>query len=236
MALPLPPGLTPSEVAFLCEMELVTVIPRQRLPSLNLLSGQTPTLNPPHRKNVPLWLALLLKKQRRANIAPPPWLRINSLQGILDHEIDPENQAFSPSPKPPPGASTTTAPFVDSSISTAPPNALPYHWQELGEILLQAAPDDFEDVDLVRRLMRDLREVRMAKIRKGVEVLDAGGGIKLNGVGGLEVCESRAFVSGVIDGLRRIASSKEQAKRDKDADDRENGYGGTQDDDDEMLQ
>lgn len=74
----------------------------------------------------------------------------------------------------------------------------------MGEILLQAAPDDFEDVDLVRRLMRDLREVRMAKIRKGVEVLDAGGGIKFNGVGGLEVCESRAFVGGVIDGLRYV--------------------------------
>jgi hypothetical protein len=37
MALPLLPGLTPSEVAFLCEMELVTVIPRQRLEGLQLL-------------------------------------------------------------------------------------------------------------------------------------------------------------------------------------------------------
>lgn len=37
MALPLLPGLTPPEVAFLCEMELVTVIPRQRLESLQLL-------------------------------------------------------------------------------------------------------------------------------------------------------------------------------------------------------
>ena len=31
MALSLPAGLTPTEVGFLCEMELVTVIPRQRL-------------------------------------------------------------------------------------------------------------------------------------------------------------------------------------------------------------
>lgn len=38
MALPLPSGLTPSEVAFLCEMELVTVVPRQRLDSIDLLS------------------------------------------------------------------------------------------------------------------------------------------------------------------------------------------------------
>jgi len=37
MALPLPAGLLPPEIAFLCEMELVTVIPRQRLDSLQLL-------------------------------------------------------------------------------------------------------------------------------------------------------------------------------------------------------
>lgn len=38
MALPLAPGLVPSEVAFLCEMELVTVVPRQKLESIDLLS------------------------------------------------------------------------------------------------------------------------------------------------------------------------------------------------------
>jgi hypothetical protein len=37
MALPLAPGLTPAEVAFLCEMELITIVPRQRLEELNLL-------------------------------------------------------------------------------------------------------------------------------------------------------------------------------------------------------
>lgn len=37
MALPLPPGLSPPEVAFICEMELVTVVPRQRLDALELL-------------------------------------------------------------------------------------------------------------------------------------------------------------------------------------------------------
>ncbi len=38
MALPLPPGPTPAEVAFLCEMEMVTVVPRQRLEAIGLLS------------------------------------------------------------------------------------------------------------------------------------------------------------------------------------------------------
>lgn len=47
MALPLPPGLTPPEVAFLCEMEMVTVIPRQRLDRLELL-GVSSTPQPKH--------------------------------------------------------------------------------------------------------------------------------------------------------------------------------------------
>lgn len=36
MAFPLPRGITPPEIAFLCEMEMVTVIPRQRLEGLEL--------------------------------------------------------------------------------------------------------------------------------------------------------------------------------------------------------
>jgi GINS complex subunit 2 len=46
MALPLPPGLTPAETAFLCEMELVTVIPRQRLEALELLGVRAPLHTP----------------------------------------------------------------------------------------------------------------------------------------------------------------------------------------------
>jgi GINS complex subunit 2 len=123
---------------------------------------------------------------------------------------------------------------------------------ELGEMLLEAASDDFEDPDNVRKLLRGLREVRMAKLRSGVEVLDAGGGVKMNGVGGMEVGEGRAFVTGVIDGLRfviswwrrseyrlmndrKIAASREQQRKDRDREELENGYSGAAaDSDDEM--
>ena len=37
MAFPLPRGITPSEIGFLAEMEMVTVVPRQRLEGLELL-------------------------------------------------------------------------------------------------------------------------------------------------------------------------------------------------------
>ncbi|UKZ53951.1 DNA replication protein psf2 [Trichoderma virens] len=67
-------------------MELVTVVPRQRLESIELLSGSTPKLRPPHRADLPLWLAILLKKQRRANIVPPAWLHPDSLREIVTYE------------------------------------------------------------------------------------------------------------------------------------------------------
>jgi GINS complex subunit 2 len=219
------------------------------------MKGRIRPLNPPHRTNVPLWLALLLKRQRRANILPPPWLNSHSLTAILDHEID-HDETFSPPPRLPPQPSNatlpTSPPFLPHNTADAAPDALPYHWMELGEMLLEAASDDFEDPDNVRKLLRGLREVRMAKLRSGVEVLDAGGGVKMNGVGGMEVGEGRAFVTGVIDGLRfvisgqrrtehglmndrKIAASREQQRKDRDREELENGYSGTAaDSDDEM--
>jgi len=178
-----------------------------------------------------------LKRQRRVNIYPPPWLHPDALTAILEFETD-HRETFSPPPPLPPsvdGNDTASPPFLPASVANAPSNALPYHWLEFGEILLEAAPDDFEDAAQVRRLMRDLREVRMAKLRAGIDVLDAGGGVKMNGVGGMEVAEGRAFIGGVIDGLRKIGSSKEQARRERENEERANGYPGTADEDEDML-
>lgn len=69
-------------------------------------------------------------------------------------------------------------------------------------MLLDAAVDDVPDEDGVRRLMRDLHEVRMAKMREGVKVLEGGREVRVNGVGGMEIAEGRAFIGGVVDGLR----------------------------------
>lgn len=178
--------------------------------------GPLKPLNPPQRSNIPLWLALLLKRQRRANILPPPWLNTHSLTAILDHETE-HADTFSPPPRLPPQPSDNTLPvsppFLPTSTADAAPDALPYHWLELGEMLLEAAADDFEEPDYVRKLLRGLREVRMAKLRSGVEVLDAGGGVKMNGVGGMEVGEARTFVTGVIDGLRSAKHEDDGSER-----------------------
>jgi GINS complex subunit 2 len=102
-------------------------------------------------------------------------------------------------------------------------------------MLLEAASDDIPEPDNVRRLMRDLREVRMAKMRAGVGILEGGREVNMNGVGGMEVAEGRAFIGGVVDGLRKIGASKEITRREREAEERENGLaGGEEDEEDEM--
>ncbi|QIW96982.1 hypothetical protein AMS68_002500 [Peltaster fructicola] len=253
MSLPLPPGLTPAEVGFLCENEQVTVIPRQRLDGLELMSGSTQPLIPPFPTPLPLWLALLLKRQQRANIQPPAWLDPAALTQILDLETDEKtSQVFAPPPELPAENAVRdddeeylshhtlelSTPFLaNTSTTRAPADSLPFHWLELSHLLLTNAADDFHDPDTVRRLVRDLQEVRMSKLRKGFRVLGPGGGIKMNGIGGMEIAEVHGFVSGVVDGLRKIGRSREEARKEREADERDNGaFGGSsyQDDDDDM--
>ena len=216
--------------------------------------GPTEPLNPPFAVPLPLWLALLLKRQRRANIQPPPWLNPADLEMVLIVEKgERTSEVFAPPPAlPAPNAVSDdsepylsletlelSTPFLkDSSTSNARRDALPYHWLELGHLLLTHAPDDIEDADAVRRLIRDLREVRMSKLRKGFKVLGPGGGLKMNGVGGMEVAEVRGFVGSVVDGLRKIGRSREEARREREAEEGENGAfdnsSSYRDDDDDM--
>lgn len=193
-----------------------------------------------------------MKRQRRANIQPPAWLNTNSLSTILDFETDDRTAGvFSPAPVLQPPTATSdpaneylapdgielSSPFLPgANTARAQADALPYHWLELSHLLLTHASDDIEDADTVRRLLRDLREVRMSKLRKGFRVLEGGAGLKMNGVGGMEIAEVRGFVGGVVDGLRKIGKSREESRRDREAEEAENGFGSSsryQDDDDD---
>jgi GINS complex subunit 2 len=203
--------------------------------------GTTDPLIPPQRTSLPLWLALLLKRQRRANIVPPPWLLPRSLEETLDLETSHFPDSFSPPPPlPTPKRSRydsrpflPSPPFLPSSTSTASPDALPYHWLELGQMLLDSAADDLVEPDRVRQLLRDLREVRAFKVRKGIEVLKGeGDGVRLDGVGAMEIGECRGFIAGVVDGLRKIGASREQARKEREAEEREDGYGGENEEED----
>jgi GINS complex subunit 2 len=208
------------------------------------LQGATPNLRPPRRENIPLWLALLLKKQRRANIVMPPWLHPDSLRDVIRHETQIDRTGWAPPPPPPVRADSRgtshrvnslgvatvlSPPFLPSCTSGAPAGALPYHWFEFAEMILAHASDDIPASSEVRSLLRDLQEVRAAKMRSSTSQLESGvdGVMSLRGVGAMELAESRTFVTGVVDGVRKIGASTETARREE-----EEANGGAYNDED----
>lgn len=206
-------------------------------------------MKPPARGDLPLWLALLLKRQRRANIVPPPWLHPSSLAAIVHHETKVDTDAFSPPPPPPvipdglgsvrrfdtTGSDPALSPpFLPSCTASAPATALPYHWLEVSEMILAHAADDVPASGEVRTLLRDLREVRAAKMRASTGQFEEGvaGVMSLTGVGAMELAESRGFVLGVVEGVRKLGASAEAGRREEE----EAGGGGDHEGSDEEME
>ena len=135
------------------------------------------------------------------------------------------------------GAMPLSAPFLPSNTAAAPAGFLPYHWFEMAETLLAHAHDDMPGgaggAAEMRGLLRDLAEVRAAKMRASTTALEGfGGGImSLKGVGAMELAENRAFVLGVVDGVRRLGAATEAARREEE----EEGGAGDEDEDDEEM-
>ena len=114
-------------------------------------------------------------------------------------------------------------PFLSSCTALALPTSLPYHWYEVSHLLLDAASDDLPNPDLISNLLRDIREVRQAKMRRGYQAItDGSEGVRLDGVGAMEVSESRGFIMGVMSGLRMVGGSREQARREAVEEERDN--------------
>lgn len=85
-------------------------------------------------------------------------------------------------------------------------------------MLLAHAQDDITSSSEVRSLLRDLQEVRAAKMRSSTAQLEGGvdGVMSLRGVGAMELAESRGFVIGVVEGVRKIGASVEVSRREED--------------------
>jgi GINS complex subunit 2 len=123
-------------------------------------------------------------------------------------------------------------PFLPSCTADTPSSHLPYHWLELSETLLAHAADDIPSAAEVRTLLRDLQEVRAAKMRGSTTQLEGGGGVVgLRGVGAMELAESRGFVSGVVDGVRKLGASMEATRREEEEERGEAGQDEESDDD-----
>ncbi|KAF9986123.1 DNA replication protein psf2 [Mortierella antarctica] len=165
MALPrhLKNGLTPLEIEFLAENELIEI------------AASIDT-----KQNLELLGFMIDKKLRSvqpANGIRPVFfwiLPIESLQKSLKDEQ--EQEVFS---------------------------ALPYHYMETAQLLLENACDDIPSADAVRTLLKDLREARQSKARKGVEALGLTY-IQMDNIGLMEINEIRPFFTKAFYELQKL--------------------------------
>ncbi|GMK55652.1 hypothetical protein CspeluHIS016_0207080 [Cutaneotrichosporon spelunceum] len=175
-------GLTPEELTFLAEEELVDIVPLFSMSRVRLLSGVYGPFRPPARARVPLWLALSLKRKRKCRIVPPAWLAVEPLTALIKEERE-QSEGF---------------------------EVLPRRFFQVAKVLLDVAGDDLTEPGQIRSLLKDLREMRQAKTRIGLqsEGVMRGSYLQVNNLTPLELCELKPFLvkaMGMMQGLEREA-------------------------------
>ncbi|PSS32581.1 DNA replication complex GINS protein, partial [Actinidia chinensis var. chinensis] len=65
-----------AELEFLAEDQMIEIVPNMRMESLNLISGDFGPFHPQISTQVPLWLAVALKKRGKCTIRPPEWMLV----------------------------------------------------------------------------------------------------------------------------------------------------------------
>ncbi|MCL7041962.1 hypothetical protein MKW94_006858 [Papaver nudicaule] len=155
-----------AEVEFLAEDELVKIIPNMSIDALNLICGDFGPFYPHILTEVPIWLAMALKKRGKCTIQPPDWMSLENLTQVLEAERDSPRE-FQP---------------------------LPFHYVEISRLLFDHAREDIPDVHMVRTLVEDIRDVRFHKVESGFEEINTRThAVKLKNLSAMEVNIVRPF-------------------------------------------
>lgn len=78
--------MNPSEVVFLGERKLVTIVPNFTFDAIHLISGTIGPFNAGLPVKVPIWLAVNLKQQQKCRIITPEWMEAESLEEVAETE------------------------------------------------------------------------------------------------------------------------------------------------------
>lgn len=131
--------------------------------------------------DIPLWMAMILKKQRFCRIVPPTWFTEKKLKEYLTFE--------------------RKNPYKFAN--------LPWNWMVVSKLFLNKFQDDLEgdsDIDVIRGLLQDIREIRMAKVQKGIEILNESH-LQLDNLSLLEINEYRPFIITTMNKMKNLHKS-----------------------------
>ncbi|KAL1708580.1 hypothetical protein EV121DRAFT_277088 [Schizophyllum commune] len=159
---------SPAELEFIASQQLIEIIPLIAMERTVFISGTYGPLQPPRRAKVPIWLATNLKLKKKCRIIPPDWLTVGKI--ITNHLRD----------------------CCEEETNNPKFSKLPFRFAEVAKVLLDVAPDDLEDADQLRLLLKNLREARQAKTRDGLQNLNPNE-LHVENMCSMEINEIRPF-------------------------------------------
>lgn len=178
--------MNPSEVEFLGEKQLVSIVPNFNFDVIHLISGSVGPFRAGLPCKVPIWLAVCLKQKQKCRIVSQEWMDIEVL-----NERKEEEKA--------------------SKLFTAMPS---YHYMDESQILLNVANDDITDADNVRIAVKDIWDIRMSKLRTSVDAFMKIEGVhaRLDHLTAMEINNIRPLLPHALDQMLRIQSANTEER------------------------
>ncbi|EJU01108.1 Psf2-domain-containing protein [Dacryopinax primogenitus] len=171
----------PEELEFIALQQTdILVRPHFTMGKIRLLSGSYGPFRATANIELPLWVGKYLKQQGKCALVPPSWLNPDWLEEKLKQEMS-KPEEFAP---------------------------LPFRYAEIAKVFLDIAPEDVPSPERVRSLLKDIREVRQAKTRKGLALVDETE-LRMTGLGSMEINELRPFLIRAMGVMRVLASVPE---------------------------
>ncbi|XP_028407964.1 DNA replication complex GINS protein PSF2-like [Dendronephthya gigantea] len=170
--------MDPSEVDFLSEKRHVKILPNFKEGRIFLISGDIGPFEPGLSTSVPLWMAVNLKQRKKCRIIPPDWMNTDQLEQRKDDEKEREYFTEMPSKS----------------------------YLEVASLLLKSARDDIPHADEVQTLIKDIWEIRMAKLRKSINIMvqEKETHARLDNLTEMEINTIRPFLTSALDHMHLL--------------------------------
>ncbi|XP_055600060.1 probable DNA replication complex GINS protein PSF2 [Uranotaenia lowii] len=174
--------MEPDELEFIGENATIGVIPSFNHDPIYLISGAIGPFRGGHPLHVPLWFAIHLRQQQKCRIVPPEWMDVQLLEDMKEEEKRSRHFTRMPSE----------------------------HYMVEAKLVLNTAPEDVPQSDEIKTLIKDIWDIRCAKLRTTTDIFLKGEGeaVKLDNVTMVELHTIRPFLPHSMDLLWRIQQSR----------------------------
>ncbi|XP_018027598.1 probable DNA replication complex GINS protein PSF2 [Hyalella azteca] len=169
------------EEEFLAEREHVQIIPNFSHDKLYLIAGDVGPFVAGIPCSVPLWLAVNLRQRGKCRLLPPAWMEAEALAAKKEEEMQ-------------------TKVFTKMGSE---------NYMAVAQLLLTTAPHDVPNAHLVRTLIKDIWDLRIAKLRSSVAefIKQSGRHARLHHLTPMELHSVRPILPSALDQLLRLGAA-----------------------------